>query len=159
VEGAWTNFSACPAGDVCAAPAQVGLGVTSTETFETDALTSNCNGSDRGERVVAFTAPQVGVYRFSLGAGRRTASLAIRAQCGIAGSELGCLEPDARGDLEQPMAGGQTYFLVIESTLGAQDVEVVIEAVDLVDPCLAALPLFAGESRGNTAGDDDFDAT
>jgi len=159
VEGAWTNFSACPADDVCAAPAQVGLGVTSTETFETDALTSNCNGSDRGERVVAFTAPQVGVYRFSLGAGRRTASLAIRAQCGIAGSELGCLEPDARGDLEQPMAGGQTYFLVIESTLGAQDVEVVIEAVDLVDPCLAALPLFAGESRGNTAGDDDFDAT
>ena len=151
VQGQWSDFSACPAAP-CDSIVAVGVGVTASETFATDALTSSCNGSDRGERALSFTAPAVGTYTFRLSEGSRTASLSIRNECARQASELTCIPPDSERVVQQVMAAGQTLYLIVESTNNAQPFSLEVTAQNLVGPCATPQLAVVGENRAQAMG-------
>jgi len=151
IQGQWGNYSACPAAP-CDAIVAVGVGVTASETFPTDTLTSGCNGSDRGERALSFTAPAVGTYSFRLSEGGRTASLSVRNDCARQQSEITCVPPESARVVQQVMAAGQTVYLIVESTNDAQPFSLEVTAQNLAGPCSTPQLAVEGVNRAQTMG-------
>lgn len=87
-----------------------------------DAFESSCGSSDEGDRALAFTAPQDGIYRFdTAGSDFDTVLYVLDGSCG--GPELACNddEPDTVGGhsaLTVPLVAGQDVTAIVEGFLG-----------------------------------------
>lgn len=129
-----------------------------------DAFESSCGSPDEGDRALAFTAPQDGIYSFdTTGSDFDTVLYVLGGTCG--GSELACNddEPDTIGGhsaLTLPLVAGQDVTAIVEGFLGETgNLELTVDRLpgtcpdEVIGP--QPLPLLV---LGSTAGADEASA-
>lgn len=129
-----------------------------------DAFEPSCGTANEGDRALAFTAPEQGIYRFdTLGSDFDTVLSLLDGTCG--GPELACNDDEpgtfaGHSALTVPLAAGQEVTAVVEGFLG--EVGNVTLTVDRLpgtcpDELLGAGPL-PFITVGSTAGADEASA-